>query len=844
MQNLPVQEALPELKSALAVHTRAVLQAPPGAGKTTIVPLALMDEAWLEGKMIIMLEPRRLAARNAASRMADLLGEKAGERIGYQIRNERCHGKKTRILVVTEGILTRRLQSDPALEGVGLVIFDEFHERNLHADLGLALSLQSQELLRDDLKLLVMSATLNTTAVSALLLLDDAPVIQSEGRSYPVDIRYLDPKIPLPDRRTLIPSAAEVIETLLTSEKGSILVFLPGAGEITRLEKRLLGILEEKKITDTLIAPLYGMMDKKAQDAAIAAHPGIRKVVLATNIAETSLTIEGITLVVDSGLQRTVIFHPGTGMDRMETRFISKDSATQRSGRAGRLGPGKCYRLWHESKVLRPHRAPEILQADLTPLMLEIAAWGAEVSDLHWMDTPPESATAHAAELLEELGALDASGKITPHGRDILALGLHPRLAHMILRAKALGYAYEASLLAAALEEKDIFTDASRFSSDLIVRLRILHEGKWKRPGIDAWRCKQIIQEAHRFRERSDARDHVDNIDTDITGVLLAFAYPDRIAKCRGTNEQRYLLSGGKGALLSEGDEQTGEPYLVVADLEGSGVEARIYLAAPIRKEQLEDACGDLIRRETETTWNRESRRLEARERTRLGSLILSEQPAPLPTGEAAARALIEGIRTEGPDTLPWTKESRALRQRVTFLNRHKEAYPSLLGGLDLPDLRDKTLSETMEAWLLPYLDGITSLEGCKKLDMKAILLGLIPWEVQQRLDELAPSHITVPSGSRIAVDYSDPDTPVLAVRLQELFGRQETPSVLKRAFPLLIHLLSPAHRPMQVTKDLASFWQNGYDEVKKELRGKYKKHYWPDDPLTAQATGKTKKFM
>jgi ATP-dependent helicase HrpB len=842
MQNLPVTEALPGLKKALSDHTKAVLQAPPGAGKTTVVPIALMDEAWLDGQMIILLEPRRLAARNAASRMADLLGETVGERVGYQIRNERRYGKNTRILVVTEGILTRKLQSDPTLEGVGLVIFDEFHERNLHADLGLALALQSQELLREDLKLLVMSATLNTQAVSDLL--DNAPIIQSEGRSYPVAISYLDPKAPQPDRRTLVSTAAGLVEKLLIGESGSILVFLPGAGEITNLEKRLIEIIKEKKIPDTLVAPLFGSMDKKAQDAAITAHPGKRKVVIATNIAETSLTIEGISLVVDSGLQRTVSFHPGTGMDRMETRFISKDSATQRSGRAGRLGPGKSFRLWHENKILQPHQTPEILQADLTPLMLEIAAWGAEVDDLHWMDRPPESATTHATELLQELGALDHAGAITPHGREVLKLGLHPRLAHMLLKAKTMALGYEASLVAALLEEKDIFTDASRLSSDLVFRLQILHDGEWKRPGIDAWRCRLIMEEARRFRDKSGIGEVSPRLDTHSIGPLLAFAYPDRIAKCRGKRDPRYLLSGGKGAVLNREDAQMGEPYLVAADLEGSGTDARIYLAAPVSEEQLKTHSADLIRHETVTHWNTESKRVEARERTTLGSLTLEEKSAPIPSGETAALALIEGLKDEGLDALPWTKESRALQQRVNFLGHHKAAYPTLLEHLDLPDLRDETLLKTMGVWLLPYLNEISNLEGCKKLDMKGILLGLIPWETQQRLDELAPSHITVPSGSRIAVDYSDPKSPVLAVRLQELFGQKETPAVLKGAFPLLIHLLSPAHRPMQVTKDLTSFWQNGYDEVKKELRGKYKKHYWPDDPLTAQATNKTKKFM
>lgn len=839
MQNLPVNEAIPGLKRALSARSRAVLQAPPGAGKTTLVPLALLNEAWLESKTIVLLEPRRLAARNAAARMAQLLGETVGETVGYQIRMESRQSKKTRILVVTEGILTRKLQSDPSLEHVGLIIFDEFHERSLHADLSLALALQSQELLRDDLKLLVMSATLHTTAVSGLL--ENAPVIESEGRSYPVTIRHLDMKEPEPDRRTLVPHMSRLIEQVIDSESGSILVFLPGVREISTLEKSLNEMLKSKK-EPILVAPLYGTMSREKQDEAITAVQGRRKIVLATNIAETSLTIEGITVVVDSGLERTLRYTPSSGMNRLVTGFISKDSATQRSGRAGRLSAGACYRLWHETKILQPHQTPEILQADLTPTVLEIAAWGAEANELRWMDAPPAAALAQATELLKELGALSTEGVITDHGRAMLALGLHPRLAHMILKADTLGHGYEACLLAALLEERDILTGEARFSTDINLRLGILFDGEWGRG--DTHRCRTVMASAGHFLQKLPAASKPRRLAAELTGVLLAFAYPDRIAKIRGPKEKRYLLSNGKGAVLDNADEQSGQPFLVVANLEGSGVDARIYLAASVTQAQLEEFFGDLIRTETTLSWNSEGKRVEAREKTVLGSLVLAEKPEAKASREATAGALLAGIREEGLASLPWSPASRSLQERVNFVNAQKTAHPALLGALELPDLSDMTLLRTMESWLLPYIDGFSGLKACQGLDLHAILLALIPWEAQQRLDALAPRQFAVPSGSKISVDYADPEAPVLAVRLQELFGQRETPSVLQGACPLLVHLLSPAQRPIQVTRDLKSFWQNGYTDVKKELKGRYPKHYWPDDPLTAQATGRTKKFM
>ncbi len=840
MQTLPIHQVLPQITTALQTNNRLVLQAPPGAGKTTAVPIALLDKPWLEGRQIIMLEPRRLAARNAAARMAELQGEKVGETVGFQIRAERCVGKTTKIIVVTEGILTRMLQSDPALENVALLIFDEFHERNLHGDLALALSLQSQELLRDDLKIMVMSATLNTDAIADLL--DGAPVITSEGRSFPVENIYLPNKTPHPSPTQLSTLISRVVNDIIRNENGSILIFLPGVREIKNVESKLLESIKKGSVT---IAPLYGDMSSEAQDMAIRpAGDGKRKIVLATNIAETSLTIEGITVVIDAGLQRVSTFDSGSGMNRLHTVAISQDAATQRSGRAGRLSPGRCYRLWHEHRQLARHSVPEILTSDLTPMMLELANWGVDNTDeLHWLDLPPPSAIEHARDLLRELGALQDT-TITEHGRAMLSLGTHPRLAQMILKASALDLEETACQIAALLSEKEIFTGSARHAADLSLRITALQE-RHNDDHIDRGAFQRVLTTASDFRKKCQSTQSQPADSSAMIGILLGFAYPDRIAKSRGLKESRYLLSGGKGARLNVEDELFGHPYLVVAHLDGAQTDARIFTAAPITEEQIETYFSDRIIKERLTKWNDTTERVEAREITRLGAITLTERPVQNIDSADLARALLGAIREKGLEALSWSQQARTLRQRVGFLNHWREKEPPTARTIGtLPDLSDSWLLEHLEQWLLPHLEGVKSFKACHKLDLYPMLLSLLSWEQQQRIDTLAPPKLKVPSGSTIALNYEDVEAPTLAVRLQELFGMVETPTLINGSVRITLALLSPAHRPMQVTKDLRSFWENTYDEVKKELRGRYKKHYWPDDPFTAQATNRTKKRM
>ncbi|WP_346836489.1 ATP-dependent helicase HrpB [Microbulbifer sp. SAOS-129_SWC] len=846
MSELPIHAALPELLAALQQHQNVVLQAPPGAGKTTAVPLALLDCAWLGERNIILLEPRRLAARSAAARMAQMLGERVGETVGYQIRAERKAGRRTRILVVTEGILTRMLQADPELARTALVIFDEFHERNLQGDLSLALCLQSQEYLRDDLKLLVMSATLDADAVAALL--DDAPIVTSAGRSFPVEEHYL-PHEQVPDDNRQLPALmARRITAWMGGHDGSLLAFLPGVGEIRQLEALLREQLERHGDID--VAPLYGDLGKQQQDAAIApSPPGRRKVVLATNVAETSLTIDGIHMVVDSGLMRESRFDPNTGMNRLVTTRISQASATQRAGRAGRLSAGLCLRLWSEAqqRQLARKSTAEILQSDLAPLVLELAQWGVtDPAELRWLDLPPPGPCAQARELLQQLGALDRSGRITEHGGAMLALGTHPRLAHMMLRSVDWNLAADACLLAALLSERDILRGEARWDRDIHKRLQVLN-GRAQHSAADRGAVARIRQQAKTWQrqlERSQSPDTGKDIDElDRTGALLGLAYPDRIARNRRDRERRFILAGGRGAHFSHDDELALAEYLVIAELDGGGRDARIQLAARISEPALRDCFAELIEQETSVRWDDSAGRAVASEQTRLGRLLLDEQPARDIAPELLSRALLDAVRQKGLQSLPWSKEAQALRARVEFLRRNQSDFADLLDGLALPDWSDDALLATLEEWLLPHLAGCNKLEQLKQLQLHAILQGLLEWPVQQQLDTLAPSHFTAPSGSRIALDYTE-EQPVLAVRLQEMFGLAETPAVLRGRYPLMIHLLSPARRPVQVTRDLASFWANTYAEVKKELRIKYQKHYWPDDPLAAQATSKTKKRM
>jgi len=826
MQNLPITQVIPEVKELLLTHTKLVLQAPPGAGKTTALPLALLDEPWLDGKKIIMLEPRRLAVRSSASRMAELLGEKVGQRVGYQIKMESVQSKETKILIVTEGILTRKLQADPSLEEFALVIFDEFHERSLHADLSLALCLEAQTVLREDLKLLIMSATLNTKAISELL--EDAPIVESKGRAFPVERFYLDPTTKQPTKKELPFYIHKRLLKLLETEEGNILVFLSGVREIKTIEK----LLNESKLKDVYVSTLYGNLSKEAQDKAIKAPPkGTRKVVLSTNIAQTSLTIEGIKIVMDTGIQNVSVFNPLSGMNKLESRFISQDSATQRAGRAGRLSAGKAYHLWHKSKILLKHDVPEILLADLTQLLLELSLWGNDdINSFTWMDTPPPSAISHAKQLLVQVGALEKNGTITKHGKELSRFPLHPRLGHMMMKAKALNLEYEASLLCAILTEKDFLNNRSADIKERVVLLHELNTNQKIHQHFNMHQAKYMLKIAKKLSSTKST-----SLNSTMLGVLLAFAYPDRIAQLRHNNKSTYLLSNAKGANLHQEDELFNSRFLVIADLDAKTTNATIYKAIEISHGQIEEYLAEQIEEQNIITWNDDTERVDVKRVHKIGAITLKEVKTNEASSEEISEVLIEELEELGLETFNWSKEANSLRERVNFVNHH---------GANFPDFSDEYLLENMDEWLAPYLTGISTLRAIKSLDLHNILLGLLSYEQSLELEKLAPSKLKVASGSNIAINYSNKEQPILAVRLQEMFGTQTTPTILNGKLKLMIHLLSPASRPMQMTQDLESFWNNTYDEVKKELRGKYKRHYWPDDPLEAQATSKTKKNM
>lgn len=816
--DLPVASVLPTLIWALERGGNAVLQAPPGAGKTTLVPLALLQAPWLSGK-IVVLEPRRLAARAAARRMAALLGEEVGATVGYRVRLDQRVGPRTRVEVVTDGIFTRLIQADPSLADVGLVVFDEIHERSLEVDLGLSLAIETQSALREDLRLVAMSATLDGTRIARLL--GDAPLITSEGRAYPVETRYLGGS---GDR--IGESVLAATRRALAERPGDVLVFLPGAREI----RRVAGLLEEAGLpAEVSIHPLYGDLPQEAQDAAIRpAPPGRRKIVLATNIAETSLTIEGVTSVIDSGLARQPRFDPASGMSRLVTGRISQAAADQRRGRAGRLAPGICYRLWSEAeqRALLPQTTPEILEADLAPLALELAQWGvADAASLSWLDPPPPAALAQARDLLRRLGALDDAGSITPHGRKMAELGLHPRLAHMLIRGAELGYGRAACRIAAVLEERDILRSGGARESDLRIRLELLEEGCRNEALVDRSAVRRVLELSALWERRlKPGRERP--ADADTVGLLLALAYPDRIGRRRPGATTQFLLSNGRGAFLPAEDPLAASDYLVAAELDGDRREARIFLAAPISEASLEDVFADQIETEAVVAWDRREQAVLARRRRRLHSLILRDDPLERPDSVAALAALLEGIRTEGLQILPWDAAAESLRARVRFLR-------GIEGAEAWPDFADDALLERIEDWLGSHVEGMMRRSQLRQLDLRRILEAQLDWRQKRRLEEGAPTHLTVPSGSRIAIDYAG-ETPVLAVRLQEMFGQTETPRVAWGKVPVLVQLLSPAGRPVQVTRDLASFWKNGYAAVRADLRGRYPKHFWPDDPLTA----------
>ena len=833
MSPLPIDSVLPEIQAALAGAPALVLQAPPGAGKTTRVPLALLDAGWLAGNRILMLEPRRIAARAAASRMAATLGEAPGETVGWRIRLDSRVGPRTRIEVVTEGILTRMIQDDPSLPGVGLVIFDEFHERSLHADLGLALALEAQQGLRDDLKLLVMSATLDGEPVARLL--GDVPVITSQGRAFPVETRFLA----RPEPRRFADEVAAAVVRALAEQDGDVLVFLPGAGEIRRVESLL---ADHPATRGVLLAPLYGDLSQEAQDRAIRPLPdGGRKVVLATAIAETSLTIEGVRAVVDGGQMRVARFDPGSGMTRLVTLPASKAAADQRRGRAGRLGPGTCYRLWSEAedRALAPWTAPEITGADLAPLALDLAQWGVNDSaTLAWLDPPPAAHLAQARQLLVELGALDDGHRITAHGKAMARLPMHPRLAHMVLTARDMGLGGLACDLAALLEERDVLR-AGRGSRDADIRLRLqalrTGEGFDARHGLtlDRGAVARARQSARDWRRRLGLKPGEQPGKEDEAGLLLAFAYPDRIAKRRPGGEPRYAMTGGRGAVFADHEPLAAEEWLALAELDGDRREARIFMAAPLTLADIEAHFAGQIEEVSRCEWDSREEAVAARRQRRLWGLVLEDKPLKQADPAALSEAMAAGIRAMGLACLPWTAEAERLRRRCGFV---RALDPE--GGW--PDLSDQALSETLEDWLIPHLAGMTRRAHLARLDLSAIIQGLLSWEQRRRLDEQAPTHVEVPSGSRIPIDYAG-ETPVLAVRLQEMFGCAETPRIGQGRVALLLHLLSPARRPVQVTRDLASFWANAYRQVKADLKGQYPKHWWPDDPMQAEPTARAK---
>ncbi|MGY6586919.1 MAG: ATP-dependent helicase HrpB [Wenzhouxiangella sp.] len=811
----PIDEILPALVDALESRSTALLSAPPGAGKTTRVPPALMDASWRGDGKILMLEPRRLAARAAAGFMARERGETVGQTIGYRTRLDTRVSAKTRIEVVTEGILTRMVQRDPGLDGVACVIFDEFHERSLNADLGLALVREIQQALRPDLRLLVMSATLAIEPLKALL--DHPPLLSSQGKSFPVEVHYR----PRPRERRLDDFVAASVLHALNAEPGSQLVFLPGVGEIKRVAERLEGQLPQ----DVDLCPLFGQMTPEAQDRAIAPSPsGRRKVVLATAIAESSLTIEGIRMVIDAGQQRRNRFDPNTGMDRLVTEPVSRASADQRAGRAGRLMPGVCFRLWSEGEQarLRAHTPAEILDADLASLVLELAQWGSrDPTELAWLDPPPAAHWQQAVDLLVSLGALDAHGGLTPHGQNLLGLGLPPRLAQLVIRGREQCQGRLGAELAALLSDRDLLPPGS--GSDIADRLRALKQGG---RGVSRGRLHQARQLADKLSQRSKSQSASNETHAD-PAALLALAFPDRIGQARGPRG-RFLLANGRGAWLPEDDPLAGQSFVVAAELDGQGREARIFLAAALSQALLEARLAERIDTVTVSDWDDARGQIIARRQRLLGALVLEETEIRDVSPEQLSAGLLSAVARRGINALPWTEPARQWQARVGLLAK---LWPD-----DWPDLSDERLAETLDDWLAPYLVGARRWADIEKLDLPGILQNSIDHAQRQALEQLAPRELTVPSGRTVKLDYTAGETPVLACKLQSLFGWQASPTVARGQVPVLIHLLSPAGRPLAVTADLTSFWQNAYPDVRKDMRGRYPKHPWPEDPLSAQA--------
>ncbi len=817
---LPIDAVLDQLSRALADNNVAVLVAPPGAGKTTRVPLALLEAPWLQGKKIIMLEPRRIAARASAERMAKTLGERAGETIGYRVRFGSKVSRATKIEVVTEGIFSRQILDDPELSGVAAVLFDEFHERSLDADLGLALARDAQVGLREDLRILVMSATLDGARVARLL--GDAPVISSEGRAFPVETRYLGRKADAPLERQM----ADAIAMALRADPGSVLAFLPGAAEIHRTQNFLGERIHDAGIE---IVPLFGALDAAVQDRAIAPAPkGCRKVVLATSIAETSLTIEGVRIVVDSGVARVPRYEPDIGLTRLETVRASRAAVDQRRGRAGRTEPGVCYRLWDEPQTasLAAYTQPEMLSADLSSLVLDLAQWG--VSDprsLAFLDPPPAPALKEARSLLGELGALDGDGRITAEGKSLRALALPPRLARMIVDSHRLGAGEQAADIAAVLTERGLGGD----SVDLDFRLDQFRRDR-------SQRASSARSLAQRWASQVAATEGAPAEDTSpATGVMLAFAFPDRVARNRGNGS--FVLANGRGAAVDQTSALARAPYIAVAELTGTAANGRILLAAPILQVDIELRFADQIESADEISFDRGAMALRARRRKTLHAITLSETPMALQPSAETARILADGLVAAGLDRLPWSKPLKQWRDRVMFL-RKAEGDTSQHSW---PDLSDDALAAQREAWLVPALYDKTALKDVSAGDLSDELMALLPWELRARLEREAPTHFEAPTGTQLAIDYEAEQGPTIAVRLQELFGLNTHPSIAKGAVPLVLELLSPAHRPVQVTRDLPGFWRGSYAAVRSDLRGRYPRHPWPEDPASAVPTRRVK---
>jgi ATP-dependent helicase HrpB len=812
---LPIDAVLGDLARTLDRHNAAVLVAPPGAGKTTRVPLALLEAPWAAGKKIIVLEPRRIAARASAERMAKTLGERAGETVGYRVRFGSKVSRATRIEVVTEGIFTRQILDDPELAGVAAVLFDEFHERSLDADLGLALARDAQTGLREELRILVMSATLDGARVARLL--GEAPVVASEGRAFPVETRYLGRKVDAPLERQM----ADAIALGLRADPGSVLAFLPGAAEIRRTQNFLSERIQDATIE---IVPLFGALDAAVQDRAIAPAPkGSRKVVLATSIAETSLTIEGVRIVVDSGLARVPRYEPDIALTRLETVRASRAAVDQRRGRAGRTEPGICYRLWDEPQTaaLPPFTQPEILSADLSSLVLDLAQWGvSDPASLAFLDPPPAPALKEANSLLRELGALDAGGRITAEGKSLRALALPPRLARMVVDSDVHGAGKAAADIAAILTERGLGGD----SVDLDVRLDQFRRDRSQR----ASSARELARRWATQVASATSRQAEGELST---GVMLAFAFPDRVAKNRGNGS--FVLANGRGAAVEQTSALARAPYIAVGELTGTAASGRILLAAPIAQAEIEFHFADHIEVADDISFDTSALALRARRKRTLHAIMLSETPLALSPSADTARIFADGLAGAGLDELPWSKSSKQWRDRVMFLRKAE--------GDGWPDLSEQALIARREDWLVPALYDKTSLKDFSASDLSDALSTLLPWDFRARLDREAPTHFEAPTGTMLAIDYEAEQGPTIAVRLQELFGLTTHPSIAKGAVPLVLELLSPAHRPVQVTRDLPGFWRGSYAAVRSDLRGRYPRHPWPEDPANALPTRRVK---